>query len=190
MEQKTLVKLGDGFIIISDEHVKECDLFLQSNAEGNNYIVEASYIKEEMGEKGKIISSSFDITLFDKLHELPKIDFSELSEKDCKKIGYIDTERLAEDIYREFPCNPKDKPEWHFNRDVHCFKKRKAYVNGCKKILEFTSDKLFTLDDIRVAIDGESSGARLLEILSRPKSWSVEVVEEESSNVIKIVKIN
>jgi len=38
----------------------------------------------------------------------------------------------AENFYREFPSNPLDKPEWNYNRDVDCFKKRKAFINGAK----------------------------------------------------------
>jgi len=41
-------------------------------------------------------------------------------------------EEAAENFYREFPSNPLDKPEWHYNRDVDCFKKRKAFINGAK----------------------------------------------------------
>ena len=39
-------------------------------------------------------------------------------------------EEAAEKLYREYPNNPLDKPEWHYNRDVDCFKKRKAFIAG------------------------------------------------------------
>ena len=41
-------------------------------------------------------------------------------------------EEAAERIYREYPNNPLDKPEWHYNRDINCFKKRKAFILGAK----------------------------------------------------------
>ena len=41
-------------------------------------------------------------------------------------------EEVAERFYREFPNNPKDKPDWHYNKDIHCFKKRKAFISGAK----------------------------------------------------------
>jgi len=44
--------------------------------------------------------------------------------------------KLAEEVYREHPSNPIDKPEWDYNRDIHCFKKRKAYVKGFKACQE------------------------------------------------------
>ena len=41
-------------------------------------------------------------------------------------------EQAAEEYYREFPHNPADKTDWTFNKDVHCFKKRKAFIAGAK----------------------------------------------------------
>lgn len=42
----------------------------------------------------------------------------------------MDLNKEAEEKYREFPNNPKDKPECGYNRDVNCFRKRKAFVAG------------------------------------------------------------
>jgi hypothetical protein len=39
-------------------------------------------------------------------------------------------EQEAEQTYREYPNNPLDKPDWHYNKDVNCFKKRKAFIKG------------------------------------------------------------
>jgi hypothetical protein len=41
-------------------------------------------------------------------------------------------EEAAERLYREYPNNPLDKPDWRYNRDVNCFKKRKAFIAGAK----------------------------------------------------------
>ena len=41
-------------------------------------------------------------------------------------------EEAAERMYREYPTNPIDKPEWNYNRDINCFRKRKAFINGAK----------------------------------------------------------
>jgi hypothetical protein len=41
-------------------------------------------------------------------------------------------EEVAERMYREYPTNPIDKPEWNYNRDINCFRKRKAFINGAK----------------------------------------------------------
>lgn len=50
----------------------------------------------------------------------------------------------AENFYREFPSNPLDKPEWNYNRDVDCFKKRKAFINGAK----WQSERMYSEEDM------------------------------------------
>lgn len=53
--------------------------------------------------------------------------------------------KLAEDVYREYPSNPLDKPDWTFNRDIHVHKKRKAYVRGYEDAMKelYTKEQLF-----------------------------------------------
>ncbi len=53
----------------------------------------------------------------------------------------------AENFYREFPSNPLDKPEWNYNRDVDCFKKRKAFINGAK----WQSERMYSEEDMSEA---------------------------------------
>jgi hypothetical protein len=53
-------------------------------------------------------------------------------------------EEAAAKFYREYPSNPLDKPEWHYNRDVDCFKKRKAFINGAK----YMAEKMYSEEDM------------------------------------------
>jgi hypothetical protein len=39
-------------------------------------------------------------------------------------------EKLVEKEYREYPNNTLDEPAWHYNKDIHCHKKRKAFIKG------------------------------------------------------------
>jgi len=55
-----------------------------------------------------------------------------------------DVENLAELKYPEYPNNPRDKPDWHYNRDINCFRKRKAFINGYK-----AATKKFSEEDLR-----------------------------------------
>jgi hypothetical protein len=59
----------------------------------------------------------------------------------------LELEDAAERFYREYPTNPLDKPEWHYNRDVDCFKKRKAFINGAKYMAEkmYSEEQLFKI---------------------------------------------
>jgi hypothetical protein len=51
-------------------------------------------------------------------------------------------EQLAEKEYREYPNNPLDEPAWHYNKDIHCHKKRKAFINGYTQCQENISEIL------------------------------------------------
>jgi hypothetical protein len=68
-------------------------------------------------------------------------------------------EWLAEQEYREYPNNPKDKPEWYYNRDINCFKKRKVFVKGYRA----AEKELYTEDDVRKAIE-----------MARDQYWDVD----------------
>ncbi len=51
-------------------------------------------------------------------------------------------EKLAEKEYREYPNNPLDEPAWHYNKDIHCHKKRKAFINGYTQCQEDMIDEI------------------------------------------------
>jgi len=57
-------------------------------------------------------------------------------------------EEAAINFYREFPSNPLDKPEWHYNRDVDCFKKRKAFINGAK----YMAERMYSEEEVKEII--------------------------------------
>jgi hypothetical protein len=57
-------------------------------------------------------------------------------------------EKAAENFYREYPTNPLDKPEWHYNRDVDCFKKRKAFINGAK----YMAEKMYSEEEVKFIV--------------------------------------
>jgi hypothetical protein len=70
-------------------------------------------------------------------------------------------EEAAEKIYREYPNNPLDKPDWRYNRDVNCFKKRKAFIAGAKWLQE----RMYSKEDMMFAYE---QGARLALISQSP----------------------
>lgn len=109
-----------------------------------------------------------------------------LSIDNCDEVfGIINKHKLAEETYNEYPNNPKDKPEWHYNRDVNCFKKRKAFVKGFDKAMELNKDKLFTEDDLRLAmhfgkfgeVNGQTTTIGFIQSLQQPKE--IEVIIEQ-----------
>jgi len=72
----------------------------------------------------------------------------------CEKQSSIQIlEEAAAKFYREYPTNPLYKPERHYNRDVDCFKKRKAFVNGAK----YMAERMYSEEEMRKAfIEGHN----------------------------------
>lgn len=48
------------------------------------------------------------------------------------EISDEDIEKAARETYREYPNNPKHSLDWHYNKDINCFKKQKAFKLGAK----------------------------------------------------------
>lgn len=71
------------------------------------------------------------------IHGLPSIDFSALSEEDCKKIGWVDVEKLA---MKECVCGTGDCSHV------------KSYIRGFKAA-QALNEKKFSGEDVRKAIE-------------------------------------
>lgn len=44
--------------------------------------------------------------------------------------------QASEATYRGHPNNPKEHPEWTYNQDINAPRKRKAFKNGAKWVIE------------------------------------------------------
>lgn len=78
------------------------------------------------------------IQLADKLHYLLESQeegiISELTPIELPSDEEIETAAL--DTYREHPNNPKEHPEWTYNKDVNAPRKRRAFNIGAKWVIE------------------------------------------------------
>lgn len=123
-----LIKLQDKFILVIDEDAKNNELL---------YNIENNTICRAMGDAEV---SHFKIVAG--VEFLPSIDFSLLSEEDCKTIGWVDVEKLAEKIV--INNNPNGAENFSmsvFNGLV------KDIINGFK-IAQSLNDKMFSLEDM------------------------------------------
>jgi hypothetical protein len=77
----------------------------------------------------------------------------------------------AENFYREFPSNPLDKPEWNYNRDVDCFKKRKAFINGAK----WQSERMYSEEEVFELLLKHQSDYRSAVRNTSPLDWSFDI---------------
>jgi hypothetical protein len=80
-------------------------------------------------------------------------------------------EEAAENFYREYPTNPLDKPEWHYNRDVDCFKKRKAFINGAK----YMAEKMYSEEEVYELLLKHQSAYRSAVRNTSPLDWSFDI---------------
>lgn len=96
MIKTKLIKLTDKFILVSDEKIKEGDWYWTPIKRSIEQCIRKLLIikdGENDKEQFKIIAG---------IPELPSIDFSLLSEEDCKRIGWIDVEKLANNTIESY----------------------------------------------------------------------------------------
>ena len=138
----------EGFIITSDEEIKEGDL---QWFPFNNNIKTAS---EEQGihpDCKKVVAQQ------------DQIDFTFLSEEDQKKIGWYNIEQFAHEVLIKWGI---------FSGSLHTGI-RDGFVEGFQKAVELLSDRVFTMEDMDKAFkQGLNSTSYLL---SQQKSWDIEI---------------
>jgi len=129
----TLYKLPQGFIVTSDEEVKNEDCYLWDNRVIKNHIVpttEGNYMSNYFHKGLKIIAQQ-DRIIFN------------ISEKEQKEIGWFDVEKMAKKSAIELLTSKDfDYPLGYVL----------GYNDGFQKALELLSDKEFTKEDVEKAI--------------------------------------
>ena len=149
----TLHKTWDGLIITSDEEIDNGDIAFETL---NKVLFTAI-------EEGTIYSSFFKKVIA----QQNQIDFSALSEKEQKKIGWFDVENLADNYsIAVYPINGQDRDtvEWIESQKILL---QTGFIEGFKKAQELLSDKVFTLEEVNYLIK------RCQEL--HPKYWENEI---------------
>jgi hypothetical protein len=180
----TLYKLKQGYVLISDEEIKDVRPYKgRKHLEKENIINTFPTYLTDLSECKLILSES--------------PDFSLLSEEDAKRIGWFYVEKLAENEYLIHPNN-----DFLYGHSEDLQNAYKAGVwDGVKRNISLTADRRFTEDDIKQAYyqgrkDAVNSVTNKLDFInpddyiksiSQPKSWEVEYKEE--NGVYKVTKI-
>lgn len=213
----TLIKLQDKYILCSNKKIKEGDWFYvkTQNIEGGN-IVNQSTGNGKFAWKNHILSKETDergyhpnhcLKIIAGIEGLPNIDFSLLSEKDCKEIGYIKDKELEKEIKYWY-----EKTGSLTSEEIV----RRAYSLGLT-----INNKQYTLEDIEEIVKLTLEDAKksvlwsdeyyinltkeIITKISQPKQWNVEIEVEDKitldghtkigkepkieNNTIKITKI-
>jgi hypothetical protein len=193
-----LVKINtDHYIIVDDSEIKEGDWVIDSLGIRQVTSFASVMVVKDITHIKKITHSTqpfncncsnkgyrLDTNCAERNHCFDKIQYLSLQEVK-ELIGEVDVEKKAEEEYREFPNNPKEHPEWHYNKDVNCFRKRKAFIKGYNQALEDNKDRKYTEKDIDKAywagmqFVGEDKGSfgEFIQSLQTQTEWEVEMVD-------------
>lgn len=174
-----LIKLQEGYIIVSDEEITFMDTMKPCYYLFENKVYKREYSHHKDGQK--IIASNF-------IPELPSIDFNNLEEE----FGIIDVNELA---ISEIPLDILQTSKGCFD-DLN-EPERNIWKNGFNKCLSLNKDKLYTLEDIDMAyIQGSTDGSGIgnkrkmrieyLQSLQPKTEWNIEVEMNSCSEDIGI----
>jgi hypothetical protein len=178
-----LIKLQDKFMLVNDEEIKEGDTYVYLN-DGFTGLCKSQDHADKLNftKRNRVVFS-----------ENP--DFSLLSEADCKAIGWVDVEKLAENYNNTFQARFGDKPPYIQNAHI-----MNHWKEGFKAHQELVKDKMFSLEDINAiremlvqgALTNMSCSSAVVELDKiiqslQQTSWDVEVEMEDvlSSKEIK-----
>lgn len=188
-----LIKTEDKFILVSDEEIKEGDWCIATYPHPTeHYLVQANNIVLGNVEHGKqLLFSHNNLTheirfckkIIAGIPELPSIDFSLLSEEDCKTIGWVDVEKLADSLVNKVLLeegkywNDQDAREPVYYGIIEGFKSAQSL-----------NDKRFSLEDMAGLLKYEYNNPMTGDYKTVTKnyiqslqqtSWDVEVEMEE-----------
>lgn len=125
-------------IVVSDEEIKDGDslYYASTNVVFRNYMSETPRRKDDY----KIIAG---------IPELPTIDFSALSEEECKNIGWVDVKKLAYNHRRKYQDSFDGMNECIMNDAIH---QQKGFIEGFKAA-QSLNEKNFSEEDLIKAIE-------------------------------------
>lgn len=185
----------DNPILVSDEEIKENDFVYRHYPDGGSHIGKSLQKSDNLKKERvfKIIAG---------IPSLPSIDFSALSEEDCKKIGWVDVERIANELFEPHSSNILS-PQYAM---------RNYFIRGFKAA-QFLNEKKYSEEDLRKAFEAGqldksnnwygNDFTQFFQSLSQPKVFQVEVEMENdyeepvgdilrpkiTNNLIKIIKV-
>ena len=126
MNNYKLIKLEQGYIIVSDEKIKDGDTIIYPI----KTIIPVQYLGGDLiGTELKVIASTF-------IPELPTIDFNNLEEE----FGIVDAEKLANLLTDNEGYSKDEGGEFKNGIEI-----------GFNKCLELNKDKLYTEEDLKAA---------------------------------------
>lgn len=161
MTQYTLHKISEGFIITSNEKPKDGELVLPDSKIITPY--------REMYKGDEPLKCWLKV-----IAQQEQIDFSALSEEDCKKIGYFHYFKIISE-----------------NKHLEKLGWEKGFYDGVQEARQFLADRMFKQNDLifmynqgvsatRQSVDSYDNCLSHIQSLSQ-KSWSIEIEMEQEN---------
>jgi hypothetical protein len=192
-----------GFIVTSDEQIKEGDVVLEKYGDGSLKLSTCTPMSKLISEE---YSKSFQTKV---IAQQDQIDFSALTEEEQKKIGWFD---VAPFVNKHFEKYWDKEDGTKMTRDeitaemmTSLLVEQASYVAGFQKAQELLSDRRFTLDEVRQSFwkcfENRGLGYSVtmgdLEVELNKSLWKVEVEMEKETlytddglEKIKILKLD
>lgn len=150
MNNYKLIKLEQGYIIVSNKKIEDNDLLFNIKAKNPElFIKNFKYDSNDVWCK-KVIASNFT-------PELPNIDFNNLEEE----FGIINWLNIA---------IQEEEKEIENNKEYNSTSWYNGFELGFNKCLELNKDKLYTLENIIKAIEMAREGI----VINRISEWEIE----------------
>jgi len=180
-----LHKLQQGFIVTSDEPIKEGDLQYYFGQPISQVIVKAEKDLSNDGRRLKV------------LYQEPNIILSSLSEAEQKVIGWFDVERLG----KEYSNKVNHHPNQLYPNSGETLGEVTIvdFIKGFRKAQSLLSDRRFTKQDMiefACSVFDSNHGSysasfrKRAEVMSESlnhQSWKIEAIEEDGK--IKVMKL-
>jgi hypothetical protein len=205
MKQKLIKISNTHYVIVDDSQIKAGDyisniflldkgVYKVSEEMLENELLEhdrkVTYSTQPLGCNCAVNNRKTDSNCAERNHcfHFDAVKSLSLSEVEELINGYS-VEKMAEREYREYPNNPIDKPEWKFNKDINCHRKRKAYIKGFNAHKNLVKDKLFTAQDVINIVEksretGLTAEYFITKHLLPETEWNVEFDE---NNKLKLI---
>ena len=182
-------------IVVSDDEIKEGDLYLNGNG-----VFKCSNKESGTCELAVNSLAKYNKKIIAGIPELPSIDFSALSDEDCKRIGWVDVEKLAHKAAQQrFRLTHIPLDNIHeYGGEILTF--IETWMMGFKTAQSLNDKKFTEKQMIDAVLQGMQKGMAIMndipetdndwinnyvKRLAQPKVFDIEVEMEEKTNWIE-----
>ena len=168
-------------IVVSDEEIKEGDLYLNGNG-----VFKCSNKESGTCELAVNSLAKYNKKVMAGIPELPSIDFSALSDEDCKRIGWIDIKKISDKV--DMVSTLRDERIFTQGfKTAQSLNDKKLTEEDMLYLAKNLSREMFFYTGSNIIEKSVDITIKILQQLKQPKVFDIEATLENNS--IKITKI-